>query len=54
MIAGHVPYSGDTPLEIYRKVLEGDLKFPREFDKDAKSLAKHLLTGDVTKRYGCL
>ena len=25
-----------------------------KLDRDAKSLVKHLLTADVTKRYGCL
>jgi hypothetical protein len=34
--------------------LKGKVKFPRNFDKDAKSLVKHLLVADLTKRYGNL
>lgn len=34
--------------------MKGKIKFPRDFDKNAKSLVKHLLVADVTKRYGCL
>ena len=34
--------------------MKGKIKFPKDFDKDAKSLIKHLLDPDVTKRYGCL
>jgi protein kinase A len=28
------------------------MKFPREFDKDAKSLVKHLCAHDISSRYG--
>jgi protein kinase A len=34
--------------------LKGKIKFPRNFDKDAKSLIKHLLVADLSKRYGNL
>ena len=34
--------------------MKGKIKFPKDFDKDAKSLIKHFLDPDVTKRYGCL
>jgi len=34
--------------------LKGKVKFPRHFDKNAKSLVKHLLVADLTKRYGNL
>lgn len=30
------------------------IKFPREFDKDAKSLVKHLCAKDISARYGNL
>ena len=30
------------------------MKFPRTFDKNAKSLVKHLLQADLSKRYGNL
>jgi len=35
-------------------VNEEKIKFPREFDKDAKSLVKHLCEHDLSKRYGNL
>ena len=34
--------------------MKGKVKFPRDFDKNAKSLVKHLLVADLTKRYGNL
>merc|ERR1711998_76320 len=54
MIAGIDPFNDDDPMAIYQKILKGKIKFPRDFDKDAKSLVKHLSVADVTKRYGCL
>ncbi|CDW77897.1 protein kinase domain protein [Stylonychia lemnae] len=54
MIAGIDPFNDDDPMAIYQKILKGKIKFPRDFDKNAKSLVKHLLVADVTKRYGCL
>jgi len=54
MIAGIDPFNDDDPMAIYQKILKGKIKFPRDFHKDAKSLVKHLLVADVTKRYGCL
>ena len=41
-------------MEIYQKILKGKVKFPRSFDKGAKSLVKHLLVADLTKRFGNL
>merc|ERR1711920_730115 len=54
MIAGIDPFNDDDPMAIYQKILKGKIKFPRDFDKNAKSIVKHLLVADVTKRYGCL
>lgn len=54
MIAGIDPFNDNDPMVIYQKILRGKIKFPRDFDKNAKSLVKHLLVSDVTKRYGCL
>lgn len=54
MLAGIDPFSDDDPMAIYQKILKGKLKFPRNFDKNAKSLVKHLLVADLTKRYGNL
>jgi len=54
MLAGIDPFSDDDPLVVYQKILKGKVHFPKTFDKNAKSLVKHLLQADLTKRYGNL
>ena len=54
MLAGIDPFSDDDPMLIYQKILKGKVKFPRSFDKNAKSLVKHILQADLSKRYGNL
>jgi len=54
MIAGIDPFTDEDPMAIYQKILKGRIKFPRNFDKDAKSIVKHLLVADLSKRYGNL
>ena len=54
MIAGIDPFSDDDPMMVYHKILKGKMKFPSSFDSNAKSLVKHLLEADLTKRYGNL
>lgn len=48
-------------MGIYQKILKGKIKFPKDFDKlieillrNGKSLVKHLLVADLTKRFGNL
>lgn len=43
MIAGIDPFNADDPMSIYQNILRGKVKFPRKFNKDARSLVKHLL-----------
>lgn len=54
MIAGIDPFNDDDPMAIYQNILRGIIKFPRKFDRDARSLVKHLLQADLSKRYGNL
>ena len=54
MIAGIDPFSDDDPMMVYQKILKGKIKFPSSFDSNAKSIIKHLLEADLTKRYGNL
>jgi len=54
MLAGIDPFSDDDPMMVYQKILKGKIKFPSSFDANAKSLVKHLLEADLTKRYGNL
>ena len=54
MLVGIDPFSDDDPMAIYKKIVKGKIHFPKGMDKDAKSLIKHLLNSDTTKRFGCL
>ena len=54
MLAGIDPFNDDDPMGIYQNILRGVIKFPRKFPKDARSLVKHLLRADLSKRYGNL
>ena len=54
MIVGIDPFNDDDPMMVYQKILKGKIRFPSGFDSNAKSLIKHLLDLDLTKRYGNL
>mmetsp|Transcript_17212 Transcript_17212/g.46602 ORF Transcript_17212/g.46602 Transcript_17212/m.46602 type:complete len:320 (-) Transcript_17212:398-1357(-) len=54
MIVGQPPFCDEDPMGIYQKILAGKVYFPKYFDKNAKSLVKHVLTADLSKRYGNL
>lgn len=54
MNAGIDPFTDEDPMAIYQKILKGKVKFPKNFDKNAKSLVKHLLVADLSKRFGNL
>jgi len=34
--------------------LKGKIKFPKSFDEGARSIVKHLVVADLSKRYGNL
>jgi len=53
-LVGIDPFNDDDPMTIYKKIIKGKFNFPNDIDKEAKSLIKHLLVADTTKRYGCL
>jgi len=54
MIVGYPPFVDEDPMGIYQKILSGKIVFPKLFDKNAKSLVKHLLTAELSKRFGNL
>ena len=57
MHAGIDPFSDDDTMGIYKNILKGKISFPSIFDKEAreaKSLIRHLLVADLSKRYGNL
>lgn len=47
LIQGIDPFDAKSPIEIYEKIIEGKVIFKHSFDKDAKSLVKHLLKADI-------
>ena len=54
MICGVEPFFDDDPLVIYQNILNGNIVFSSHFDSSSKSLIKHLLESDLSKRYGNL
>lgn len=54
MNAGIDPFTDEDPMIIYQNILKGKVKFPRDMDREAKSLIKHLLVADPSKRLGML
>ena len=41
-------------MDIYKKIINTKPRYPEGFDSDLKSLTKHLLRRDLSKRYGNL
>ena len=54
MICGVDPFADDDPMKVYENILEGNIKFSSHFDDKSKSLIKHLLEPDLSRRYGNL
>lgn len=54
MNAGIDPFTDEDPMIIYQNILKGKVRFPKDMDRDAKSLIKNLLVADVSKRLGML
>jgi len=54
MLVGIDPFNDPDPMTMYQNILKGSLKFPKSVDSDSKSLIKHLLDADLSKRYGNL
>ncbi len=54
MLTGHPPFYDDDHTKLYEKILLCKPKFPAHFDPLAKDLVKHILTTDLTKRFGNL
>ena len=43
LFLGYTPFIKDSPLEIYSAILNNDLKFPKNMDKNARGLCKHFI-----------
>lgn len=48
------PFTADDPMQIYQNILSGKIRFSSSFDADAKSMVRHLVEHDLSKRYGNL
>ena len=54
LLVGRCPFMNDDPLEIFKMIVQTKIPFPRDFDKGAKSIIRHLTSHDLSKRYGNL
>ena len=54
MICGVDPFSDEDVMKTYENILEGKIKFSSDFDDKSRSLIKHLLEPELSKRYGNL
>lgn len=54
MNAGIDPFTDEDPMIIYQNILKGKIRFPKDFDKELKTIIKRLLTADVSSRLGML
>jgi len=50
MIVGIDPFSSEDPMEVYQNILGGKMKFPKNFNKDARYLVKRFCTANLSKR----
>lgn len=54
MLASFPPFFDDEPIETYRKIIKGRIKFPRYFSAESKDLIKNLLRSKATRRLGVI
>ncbi|XP_061431308.1 cAMP-dependent protein kinase catalytic subunit PRKX [Lethenteron reissneri] len=54
MLCGYPPFYDEVPINIYKKILDGKVEFPRQpqLDLFSKDLIKKLLASDRTRRLG--
>ena len=54
MASGFPPYCGDSAMQTYKLILEGNLEFPPHVKTICRDLIRKLLTPQVARRLGCL
>lgn len=54
MLAGHPPFCDPNPLNVYEKILQGNVIFPEHIDPVSRHLISSLLNSDRSKRLGNL
>lgn len=48
------PFNDESQFRLYEKILTSEPQFPSHFHPNVRDLLKHLLTTDLTRRYGNL
>lgn len=54
LLVGLSPFYDKDPINVFKKILKKDIKFPSNLPPSAKSLIKHCLEKDLGSRYGGL
>ena len=54
LMVGLTPFYDKDPINIFKRILKRDIKFPSNFPPSAKSLIKHCLEKNIGNRYGGL
>jgi len=54
MLCGFPPFYDDDRVKLYKKILAGKIYWPDHINPVVKNLLKHLITSDLTNRYGNL
>jgi len=50
-LIGRVPFDGANSMEVFSSILYDKVRFPKNFNEDARNLISGLLRKDPTKRY---
>ena len=53
MLAGYTPFIDSDPVKLFQKIKNCKIIFPKNINKNAKTLIRHFLTVDINKRLGC-
>lgn len=54
MLTGKAPFTQKNPIDMYQNILDCRVPWPDDISPDAKDLLEHLLTPDLSRRYGNL
>jgi len=52
MLASFAPFVADDPIDTYRKIMAGRIRFPRYFSEEVRDLIRGLLHSKPAKRLG--
>ena len=52
-LVGYPPFLDQNPIKLYKKKIKGKINFPKDFNKNAKSIIKYFLKVNMNKRLGC-